>query len=424
MEQRKLDIIRNLLRDNIMPATGCTEPVAVALCCAKAKEILGQIPERVELMLSKNVIKNAMGVGIPGTGMIGLPIAVSLGVVCGESVKGLDVLGCAKDNLRLAKEWMENHTIEVNQAKTTEKLYIECVAYKGNDFSKAIIAQNHTNFIHLQKNNEIIKHTDLEEKVDNLNDQSLYNELKAIDIFNYATTAPLEEIDWLMESVRFNKLASEEGLKGDYGLRLGKTLLNDEELSLRKKVIGRTCAASDARMDGATTAVYSNSGSGNQGITCTLPVYEFGIEMGKSQEEILRALMLSHLMAIHIKQYIGRLSALCGIVNASMGAGCGIMLLQGASFEQIGFHIKNMINDITGMVCDGAKPSCSLKISTGLNAAFDSTTLAMRNIVVNKTDGIAEKDVDNSIENLGRIGRYGMDKTDELILSIMTSKRS
>jgi L-cysteine desulfidase len=211
-------------------------------------------------------------------------------------------------------------------------------------------------------------------------------------------------------------------MQGNYGLQLGKILFNDEDTSLRKRVIAKTCAASDARMEGAAAPVYSNSGSGNQGITCTIPVYEFGKELGCSLEQISRALILSNLMNIFLKEHIGKLSGLCGIVNASIGVACGFVYLQGGDFTHISYAIKNMINTITGMVCDGAKPSCALKISTGLNAAFDCSTIAMRGMVVQETDGLSEECLERSIRSLGKIGRYGMDATDDLTLEIMTHK--
>lgn len=419
----KTDIIRKLLKDNIVLATGCTEPVAVALCVAKAKDILGKQPEKIDLFISQNIIKNAMGVGIPGTGMKGLPIAVSLGVVCGDCSQGLDVLNNAAQHLEEAKNWLNTHEINIQLAKNVDKLYIECIAYSGNDYSKAIIAKTHQNFIHLQKNEEVILHVDcLNNQVQESKNSIESTEISSKDVFEYATQSDISEISWLMDTIKVIEKATQEGIEGVYGLTLGKILFSDEESSVRKRVIAKTCAASDARMDGATSAVYSNSGSGNQGITCTIPIYEFGKELGKTEEEINRALMLSHLMSIYIKQHIGRLSALCGVVNASIGVGCGFVLLQGGTYTQVCYLIKNMINTITGMICDGAKPSCALKISTGLNAAFDCSTLAMRNIVVDETDGISEHDIERSINNLGKIGRYGMDSTDNLILEIMTHK--
>jgi L-cysteine desulfidase len=401
-------------------ATGCTEPVAVALCVAKAKELLNESPIKVELILSKNIIKNAMGVGIPGTGMIGLPIAISLGVVCGESKKGLEVLNNVKEHVENAKEWMENHTIEISAAQNLEKLYIECRIYSEKNSAIAIISHNHLNFTHLQKNNEVLYHLEKEEEVDPQEDIEVH--ITAKDVYQYAIEAPLEEIVWVIDTVIVNAHISEIGMQGDYGLQLGKILYYDDKTSLRKRVIAKTCAASDARMEGADAPVYANSGSGNQGITCTIPVYEFGKELECSLEEISRALILSNLMNILFKQHTGKLSGLCGIVTASIGVACGFVYLQGGDFTQITYAIKNMINTITGMVCDGAKPSCALKISTGLNAAFDCSTIAIKGMVVQETDGLSEECLERSIRSLGKIGRYGMDATDELTLEIMTNK--
>ncbi len=419
----KNEIIKKLFKENIVLATGCTEPVAVALCVAKAKETLDKEPQKIEIHLSPNIIKNAMGVGIPGTNMKGLPIAIAIGAVGGDSSNGLDVLNDAGQYLEKAKEWLKTKKLEIFHAKDVDKLYIECRAYSDNDFSKVVIAKTHQNFIHVQKNDEVLFHKDEEVTVaQNTNINNIGITTK--DVFEYATKTPLEELEWFWDIAQTINVVSEEGLKGDYGLRVGKIILSNNGASLRDKVIAKACAASDARMDGVSLPVYSNSGSGNQGITCTIPVYEYGILTNKSKEEIIRALTLSHLMSIYIKQYIGRLSALCGIVNASIGASCALVYLQGGTYEQVCYSIKNMINTITGMICDGAKPSCGLKISAGLNAAFDSSTLALNNIVVDETDGISEKDIERSIQNLGKIGRYGMDAIDELILEIMTHKEN
>ena len=343
MEERVRKQLRELLQQEVVLATGCTEPGAVALCVTKARELLGREPEHIELKLSKNVFKNAMGVGIPGTGMIGLPIAVAVAVVAGESHRQLEVLTVPQ----------------------------KCV------------------------------------------DEANYD---------YATTAPIEELDFIRETVKYNDAAATEGLKG-YGLQTGKILMENAAGDIVHTVIARTVAASDARMDGCTLPVYSNSGSGNQGIACTLPVYNYGKAKGCDEEKITRALVLNHLMSIYIKQGIGRLSALCGIVNASIGVTCGIVYLHGGSFDQMCYAIKNTINTIAGMVCDGAKPSCALKMSTGLYSAFVSAELAYHDRVVDATDGISESDVDCSIHNLGRLGHEGMDQVDDTVLYIMTHKQ-
>lgn len=417
--------IKLLMQQNIVVAVGCTEPVAVALCVAKAKDMLekqGDEVEKIDLYLSKNIIKNAMGVGIPGTGMIGLPIAIALGVVCGDSKKELEVLSEAKNNVDKAKDWLKNHPININTKQTEEKLFIECHCIGKHNNSIATIAQTHTNFIHLELNGEVLLDKTCSKEKNCSPTDEILSTLKAKEIWDYAMQEPLENIAWIQDTVKLNAACSEHSLQNEYGLRIGKKLFNSWDKNIRNEIIARTCAASDARMDGATLPIYSNSGSGNQGITCTLPVYYYGVKKNASEEKITRALILSHLMSIYIKSKIGRLSALCGAVNASMGAASGITYLAGGDFTQMSYAIRNMINTITGMACDGAKPSCALKISAALNSAFDSVLLAMNNIVVDSTDGIAETDIDASINDVGKIGRYGMDTMDDMILDIMTHK--
>ncbi len=416
------------MRQNIVLAVGCTEPVAVALAVAKAKELLNEEVLSVELQLSKNIIKNAMGVGIPGTGMIGLPIAVSLGVVCGQSCKELQVLENAKANLDTAKAWMQSHRIDIKNKSTHEKLYIECRCIGKNHTSVAVIAKLHTNFVLLKQDDKVLL---CKEETPNAAANCPSSEPKDTastltfkEIYDYSTKAELSLLDWIEDMWRVNEAISQEGRRNAYGLRIGKSLCEDKDANLRKRVIGAACAASDARMDGATLPVYSNSGSGNQGITCSVPVFEYAKSLSKDRETTIRALTLSNLTSIYIKSKIGRLSALCGIVNASIGAGAAIVYLQGGTYEQICFAIRNMINTITGMLCDGAKPSCSLKMSACLNSAFDSALLAMQDIVVDTTDGIAERDIDRSICSLGCLGHDCMDKMDEKVLDIMLCKKA
>lgn len=416
------DCIKSLMQDNIVVAVGCTEPVAVSLAVAKAKEILKEKVENIVLYLSGNIIKNAMGVGIPGTNMVGLPIAIALGVVCGDSTKGLSVLDKAKDNVQKAKEWLPCHKIEINQKQTEEKLFIEVHCFGKNNNSKVIISKTHTHFSYIGFNNETI--LDSQENSSNCQKETknFADTLTAKTIWSYATNESLENIEWINDTAKLNSACSDKSLEGEYGLQIGKKLFATKDQSYRQEIIARTCAASDARMDGITLPIYSNSGSGNQGITCTLPVYYFGLKSNCSSEKITRGLILSHLMSIYIKNKIGRLSAMCGVVNASMGACCGMVYLANGSFEQMCWAVRNMINTITGLVCDGAKPSCALKISAGLNSAFDSMLLAKENIVVDQTDGIAQKDIDQAINDLARIGKDSMNEVDKMILNIMTSK--
>lgn len=417
--------LRELIQNEVVLATGCTEPVAVALCVAKACETLGCEPEKVNLLLSKNVFKNAMGVGIPGTGMIGLPIAAAMAVVAGDSSRQLEVLNLEPQQVEQAKKWLANHAkdITIGVKEDGDKLHIECECSAGANKGKAIINRRHTNFVYVARNEEVLLCKDEECGCAQQQNTAATDDLQltARMVYDYATTAPLEELEFILEIVKYNDAAAEEGLKG-YGLHTGKILMENANGDLVHTVVARTVAASDARMDGCTLSVYSNSGSGNQGICCTLPVYNYAKAKGCSQEQIIRALILNHLMSIYVKRGIGRLSALCGIVNASIGVTCGIVYLHGGTFEQMGFAIKNLINTIAGMLCDGAKPSCALKMSTGLYSAFVSAELAYHGHVVDATDGLSESDVDNSIRNLGILGHDGMDQVDDTVLDIMTHK--
>ncbi len=416
------ECIKQLMQHKIVIAVGCTEPVAVALAVAKAKEVLDDEVEEIDLFLSKNIIKNAMGVGIPGTGMIGLPIAVALGVVCGESQKGLQVLENAKDYVQEAQKWLDTHRLDIQPADVTDKFFINCIAKGKEASSKVIIKQQHTNFVYVAKDDKVLFEKSCTEECQTCSDDDILNALNEKMIWDYATMEPIENLAWIEDTVTLNDKCSQYSLEGEYGLQIGKKLFNCWDKSIRNEIIARTCAASDARMDGITLPIYSNSGSGNQGITCTLPVYHYGKKRNADREQIIRALTLSHLTSIYIKGKIGCLSALCGVVNASMGAATGIIYLSGGTFEQACFAIKNMTNTITGMVCDGAKPSCALKISAALNSAFDSVLLATNSIVVSPTDGIAETNIDKTIEDIGKIGRYGMDTMDDMVLNIMTHK--
>lgn len=429
MEEQLRKQIKQLISNEVVLATGCTEPGAVALCVAKAKETLGREPEHVKVVLSKNVYKNAMGVGIPGTGMIGLPIAVAVAVVAGDSQRQLEVLTVAAEKVEEAKQWLANNAarIEIAVKDNCDKLYAECTCTAGSDKAVAIISHRHTEFVYIARNDEVLQGS---MPVEGLQSHEVAEgcplggvKLTARMVYDYATTAPLEELEFICETVQVNEKVASEGL-GGYGLCTGKILMENASGDLVHTVVARTVAASDARMDGCRLPVFSNSGSGNQGICCTLPVYNYGKEKGCDHEQIVRALILNHLMSIYIKSGIGRLSALCGIVNASIGVACGIVYLHGGGFERMCYAIKNMINTLAGMVCDGAKPSCALKMSTGLYSAFVSAELAYHGHVVDVTDGLSEGDVDCSIRNLGRLGHDGMDEVDDTILDIMTHKKN
>ena len=415
-----------LIKQEVIPAIGCTEPIAVALCVAKATEILGCKPHRIEAHLSANILKNAMGVGIPGTGMIGLPIAIALGALIGKSEYGLEVLKeCTPDAVEAGKRMIADEAISIKLKEgITEKLYIEITAF-GATTATAIIAGGHTNFIYLSHNGKVLLDAPLKSTAEQNGNKTALTLKK---VYDFATTAPLDEIEFILEAQRLNKAAAETSFKGRYGHQLGRTLKEStREMSILgnntfSKILSYTTAACDARMAGVMVPVMSNSGSGNQGITATLPITIYAEENNKSREELIRALTLSHLTVIYIKQSLGRLSALCGCVVAATGSSCGITYLMGGGYNQISFAVQNMIATLTGMVCDGAKPSCSLKIASGVSTSLLSAILAMEEQCVSSVEGIIDNDVDKSILNLTRIGSESMNETDHAVLDIMTHK--
>ena len=418
--------IIDLIRQEVVPAIGCTEPIAVALCVAKATETLGTKPEKINVLLSANILKNAMGVGIPGTGMIGLPIAIALGALIGKSEYQLEVLkDSTPDVVEEGKRFIEEKRIHISlKENIEEKLYIEVCCEAGEDKAIAVIAGGHTTFIYIERNGEVLfqkQHTASCEK----EEECL--ELTLRKVYDFALNTPLDEISFILETARLNKAVAERSFEGNYGHGLGKMLRGTYEHkvmgdSVFSHILSYTSGACDARMAGAMIPVMSNSGSGNQGISATLPVLVFAEENDKSEEELIRALMLSHLTVIYIKQSLGRLSALCGCVVAATGSSCGITWLMGGTYDQVAYAVQNMIANLTGMICDGAKPSCALKVTTGVSTAVLSAIMAMENRCVTSVEGIIDEDVDQSIRNLTKIGSKGMNETDKLVLEIMTGK--
>lgn len=424
--QERSDIIA-LIKQEVIPAIGCTEPVAVALAVAKAKEILGAIPDKIEVSLSSNMLKNAMGVGIPGTGMVGLPIAIALGALIGKSEYGLEVLkDLTPEALEQGKKMIDDKVMTVYlKQKIAEKLYIEVLAKNGNDQAQVIISHDHTRFSHIQKNDEILLH--LDDEIDGGDPKEKGVSLSFNKVCDFAIDTPVDELRFILKSSVMNRAASNESLKGEYGHSVAQTVRHGSQQNVMgntifTRMLSVTAAACDARMAGAMFPVMSNSGSGNQGIAATLPVSVFAEETGKSEDELIHALALSHLMTIYIKKNLGRLSGLCGAIVAATGSACGITYLMGGTREQIAYSIKNMIGNITGMICDGAKPSCALKVSNGVSTATLSALMAMDNKVVTSIEGITDEDVDKTILNLTKIGSEGMNETDRMVLEIMTTK--
>lgn len=421
-----------LLRREVKPALGCTEPIAVALSVARAAS-LGKDVQKVRVSVSANILKNAMGVGIPGTGQVGLPVAAALAVEGGKWELGLELFRDIDSKaVEMAREFVARSRVEVKMADTGKLLYscAECYFANGSR-GCCIIEDAHDSIVFLSLDDNIL--FDRRQTSDNVPESSPVQDEPEGDflslelIYEFAKTCRLEDLDLMREQVRLNTALSEEGLKGNYGLNVGRTLVADVNREvfgndLCTRCMSMTAAASDARMSGCILPAMSNSGSGNQGITVSLPVVAAARHLKCSEEELLRALVLSNLVAIHIKSYLGKLSALCGCVVASTGSACGIVLLRGGSAQQMGWAVKNMIGSITGMICDGAKEGCAMKVASGVSCALQSAVLALDGICVPESDGIIDKDVEKTIRNLGRIGSRGMKSTDSMILDIMLCK--
>lgn len=433
MDIKERSVYISLLQREVVPALGCTEPIAVTLAVANARETLGAPVARVVAMMSANIYKNGMGVGIPGTGRTGLPLAAALGVVTGNPQRGLELLeGIGPNDVDSAQQLIDEGRVEVGIAPNVEKLYVKAtVTSPTGDTAYCIICHEHSHVHEIGRNGTVvycdIPKTERQDSQQAASEMVSARDITVRGIYEFATTAPLSEIDFILQTARMNSAIAQEGLRGAYGLQVGRKMHQQVEAGLLSddlltKAMTVTAAASDARMAGCTMPVMSNSGSGNQGITATMPVVVTAEAINASEESLARALTIAHLVAIHIKGYLGRLSALCGCVVASSGAGCGVAFLLGGGYEAICATIKNMVGNVTGMVCDGAKVGCALKVSSGVCSALQSAFLAKENICISSNDGIIDDDIEQTIRNLGRVGCDGMRQTDDLLLEIMTTK--
>ena len=443
MTAREQEIIE-LLHKEVKPALGCTEPIAVALATAKAAEILvscSNLEQRpcdrleIKVEVSGNILKNGMGVGIPGTGMVGLHIAAALGAVCGKSEYGLEVLNeLCPVAVEKAKEIVWQKRVCVKMAPDNgHKLYVKASVSALMDgemhCGKTVIQDSHDRIVETGYDAQIFDGASCSSEVAGGADEktTLDYHLSVSEIYEFAKNVAFDDIRFILESRDMNLRLAEEGLKGNYGLRVGKTIADTRFTPVFGKdflsyAMSLTAAASDARMAGCTLPAMSNSGSGNQGITVTMPVIAFALHYKASDERLARALVLSHLVAIHIKGYLGKLSALCGCVIASTGSACGLVYLHDGTLAQVCNAIKNMIGNITGMVCDGAKVGCAMKVASGVSSSIQSAVLALDDICISSNDGIIEDDIEKTIRNLGRIGSVGMQSTDTMILDIMSCK--
>ena len=426
--------ITALVHREVVPATGCTEPAAVALTVAYAAAQTTAEPRSIEVLLSGNMLKNAMGVGIPGTGTFGIPIAIALGAILAAPEKQLELLDSFTDEeLHQAQKMVESGCIHIGlkEGDDIDRLYVEGLRTDTEGrVSTAVIQATHTGLTSLTYDGEDRFVATDRTPCTKCPEQKTEEETIALNfdlVYEYALHAPLDELNFIYEAAQLNKRASEFSFTHSYGHNLGKLInsdlgrryLGDSPLT---QMLAYTSSACDARMDGAPVTVMSNSGSGNQGISSMLPVLTFAEEQGADREKTTRAIMLSSLLVIYVKQLLGRLSCLCGMVVSGIGSACAITYLMGGTKEQSIGAVKNMIGNVSGMICDGAKPSCSLKASTGVSSALISALLSMQGHVVTATEGIVDEDIDICIANLADLGRDGMAQADLKVLKIMTSK--
>ncbi len=426
-----------ILKREVVPALGCTEPSAVAYATSVAASLLKNEITKIDLFLSGNIIKNGMGVGVPNTGEIGLHIAAASGAIIKDPSQGLELLKSLDEEKRAkARSLVAQKLVNIQQKSIFNKLYIEAICYSKDEVATVIIADQHTNLVYqeycgkvvLDKKDEYLIFDANKLKEEEIKDEPKKKELSISEIIDFVKEASFEDLEFLLDGVKLNSAIADEGLKGGYGIELGKSIKDDVKNQILSDdlihaAMSYSAAATDARMAGSHLSVMSNSGSGNQGLTVFLPIIAVYRKLGiDDQEKFVKALALGNLIAIHIKNHLGRLSALCGVVVAATGASCGISYLLSNSYEFIPAVIKNMTGSVTGMICDGAKPGCSLKVATAVNSACLFALLANKNRVISKTDGIIDECVEKTIRNLCEIGSKGMGETDKMILKIMTCK--
>lgn len=414
------------VQQEVVPALGCTEPVSLALAAAVARQYLGALPDRIEAKVSPNLMKNGMGVTVPGTGTVGLTMAAAIGAIGGDPKGGLEVLKqITAEQVALAKQMINDHKIEVSISDTEHILYSEATLFNTDQQVKVRIAAHHTNVIYIEKNGELLFSKPCVAESENA--ENVFANLNAKDIYDFSLNVELEKIRFIQQAAILNSALSQEGLNQDYGLHIGRTLqkqigkglISDDLLN---RIVIETTAASDARMGGANLPAMSNSGSGNQGITATMPVVVVARHVAAGEEQLIRALFLSHLMAIYIHSKLPKLSALCAVTTAAMGSCAGVAWLLTGKFEAISMAISSMIGDISGIICDGAANSCAMKVSTSVSSSYKSILMALDDTQVTGNEGIVEHQIDRSINNLCAIASRSMQYTDRQVIEIIVSK--
>lgn len=411
---------KQILQEELVPAMGCTEPIALAYAAAKAREVLGEIPDRIVVGASGSIIKNVKSVIVPNTNQLkGIRAAVAAGVVAGNARKELEVIADIKENeIEGIKQYLENTQIEVECLENGLTFEICVTVYKEASYAVVKIAKYHTNIVYIEKNGDISLEIKIEgEKEEGLTDRSLLN---MADIFTFAKEVNLEDVQEVIErQIAYNFAIAEEGMTGDYGANIGKVLFKTGGNHVRNRAKAMAASGSDARMNGCEMPVIINSGSGNQGITCCVPVVTYAKELNSSKDVLYRALVLANLVAIYQKSGIGRLSAYCGAVSAGAAAGAGIAYLQGGTYEDVIHTVVNALAIVSGMVCDGAKASCAAKIAMAVDAGILGFEMYQNGQQFYGGDGIVAKGVDATIQNVGCLGKDGMKETNQIIIDMM-----
>ncbi len=413
----------NILKHELVPALGCTEPISIAFAAAKARQVLGEFPDKIEMHCSGNIIKNVKGVTVPNSGgMKGIDVAAILGAVGGNADKALEVLeGITPEHIQRTRQLMESHICSCSLLENVANLYITAKVSKCGHYAAVTIVNQHTNITKIEKDGEILLEQALEGETEDAGiDKSA---LTVKDILDFADQVRMEDIEEVIDrQVKMNTAISQEGLDNNYGAQIGKTLMHVWGKGVTTRACARAAAGSDARMGGCSMPVVINSGSGNQGITVSLPIIVHAQEWEVSREKMFRSLVVSNLIAIHQKYYIGSLSAYCGAVSAACGAGAGITYMYGGSYEQVSLTIINTLGNVGGIVCDGAKPSCAAKIASSVDAALMAFHLSIQNKSFLPGEGIIKGDVEETIKSMGYIGRVGMRGTDTEILNVMIDR--
>jgi L-cysteine desulfidase len=427
IDRRTVDNIIKILNEEIVPAEGCTEPIAIAYVAAKARDLLGKTPSSVKIYASGNIIKNVKSVVVPNSGgMVGIKVAATMGIIAGKVSKGLMVIsGVNEADMEEARKFLDDCPIEVIHEKTGIKLYIRIELKYKNENVLVEVKHLHTNITRINKNGEELVNRPCNDA--DFNSPLTDRKILSIElIYNLAKSINLDLIKPLFKKIiKLNSNIAEEGLKESYGVNIGSCILKNIDQGIygddrRNRCASYAAAGSDARMSGCPLPVMTTSGSGNQGMTASLPVIKYCQMRGFSEEQTIRALFFSHLSTIHIKTNVGRLSAYCGAMCAAAGASGALAFLIGGNFQTVASAIINTLGNISGVICDGAKASCAMKIATGIYTAFDAATLACYHKVLRGGDGIVGTDVEETIKNIGELAQTGMQTTDEVILEIMT----